>query len=226
MCVLGASLLVFAGETIDARESASARAARRTPLTSARIEALRSRIASSGRRALAQPARIELEPAEPEPGASRDEPWSLDWNIAATLRSRRLEVDSSCALTDGSIALLFEEAREQQLDHVEALHAALATSAFEPRWDITPDFFATARIRELGTYGVDEDFRSADELLARRSEAFGFDTQRFQRISAGLGWIPKPGTLLKLEGGRDRFPSTETRRDERMFVGLELVVSF
>jgi hypothetical protein len=255
ICVLGAALLALAGETIEARDATSTHAVRgflagaRMDATRRPVAASGRRIQT----AKVAPSCVEPGPGAPEPGApkpSTSEPHASEpsasesgtsesaasetsadrepcpredaWTIGAERYREMIALGALDVLADESVTPLAFERRATLAHDAGAIDDALAAKDLEPRWDISADVFATARIQALGAHDLDDfDVRA----LFRRSEAFGLDTQRFQRISAGLGWRTGAGTTLKLEGGRDRFSSSGSARDERVYVGLELILS-
>lgn len=108
---------------------------------------------------------------------------------------------------------------------------SLTWFAVQPRFTIDEHWFATLRWSEIGTYDSDEGYHADGEVLAAGNDAFGYDTQRLQRLSAGVGWQPNPRTVLKFELGRDRFwvidgSTIDANADDRTYFGLELAVSF
>jgi hypothetical protein len=116
-------------------------------------------------------------------------------------------------------------------DAVNAFDRSFHWFRVEPRYDFTPSLFGVFRFSEIGTYDSAEGYHFDGEDLAAGNEAFGYDTRRFQRISAGLGWKLNPQSILKLEVGRDRFwvidgSPADPGAENRDFFGLELVVSF
>lgn len=140
------------------------------------------------------------------------------------------ELDAKCRIrSDASLALSFGHGSVD--DRSNAFDRDFRWFSVEPRYEITPNLWAVARLSEIGTYDSDEGYHFDGEILAGGNEAFGYDTRRLQRISAGLGWKPNPRTILKLEIGRDRFwvidsSPFQPADDRRDFLGFELVVSF
>ncbi|MBI5850377.1 MAG: hypothetical protein HZB39_04970 [Planctomycetes bacterium] len=132
-------------------------------------------------------------------------------------------------LRQGTLAGSFGQAHVD--DPIDAFDRDLTWFAVQPRWDFSGGFYAVARWSEIGTYDAGEGYHFDGKTLADGNVAYGFDAKRLRRISVGLGWKPNPRTLVKLEVGRDAFEVIDASplrpsADERLFVGLQLVVWF
>ena len=101
----------------------------------------------------------------------------------------------------------------------------------EPHYRITPGVYAVLRYSEVGTYDSDAGYHFDGKTTAGGKQAFGYDINRLQRISVGIGWKPNPRVLLKGEIGNDWFdvvngsPFTP-QDDDRLLSGFELVLGF
>jgi hypothetical protein len=116
-------------------------------------------------------------------------------------------------------------------DPVDTFDRTFRWLRFEPRYDITPSVYAVLRYSEIGTYDSDEGYHFDGLGIADGGTTFGYDVQRFQRISGGIGWKSNPNTLVKLEVGRDQFwvidgSPTDPDAGDRTYFALGLVVSF
>jgi hypothetical protein len=238
--IAGVSLLVLAGKPIEAEDAGSSAtasiAARQPAPTSSELLEPRKRLE---RHQGLQPAThddsneasaIELSGSNIEPVGAGGETSSAGASPGDIVTADLYELNARYPVwKDTSLAVSLGHASLE--DDVDRFDRSLSWFGVEPRWDITDKVFVTARVSEIGTYGSDEGYSFDGEILAGGNEAFGFDPKRFQRISAGLGWKPDPHTILKLEAGRDRFwvidsSSFDPRGDQRLYFGLELVVSF
>ncbi len=103
--------------------------------------------------------------------------------------------------------------------------------SLEPRYWITPRVYAVARYSEVGTYDSDQGYHFDGKITAGGNTFFGYDTKRFQRLSAGLGWRPNQRVLFKFELGHDWFEVIDASPftpddDDRLLYGFELVLGF
>lgn len=149
---------------------------------------------------------------------------------SATIRARLYELDARWQLrSDTSLALAFGQARI--LDDASAFDRDITWFRFEPRHDFSPSVYAVLRASEIGTYDGQQGYHFDGAIIAGGEQAFGYDTRRFQRLSAGVGWKINPHAVLKFEAGRDQFwvidgsPFAQGS-DDRTFFGTQLVVSF
>lgn len=116
-------------------------------------------------------------------------------------------------------------------DDAAAFARDFAWFSLQPRYDLSRELYLVARYSEIGTYDSDQGYHFDGKTVAGGNSSFGYDTERLQRVSVGLGWKPNPNTTLKLELGRDAFDvidasAFDPRDDDRDFLGLELVLSF
>ncbi|MBI4585442.1 MAG: hypothetical protein HY717_15625 [Planctomycetes bacterium] len=103
--------------------------------------------------------------------------------------------------------------------------------AVEGLYNITSKIYAAVRYSEIGTYKSTKGYHFDGPITAGGNEAFGFDANRFQRLSIGAGWRPNPHVVLKCEFGGDRFhvivgSPFHPANDQRNFAGVELVLIF
>ena len=103
--------------------------------------------------------------------------------------------------------------------------------SIEPLLKFNTHWYATLRFSEIGTYDGGEGYHFDGKTFAGGNAAFGYDTQRFQRLSIGLGWTPNPHIRAKLEFGRDRFELIDVsaltpNNGNRSFAGFEIAVGF
>lgn len=173
---------------------------------------------------------IELSGSHIEPVGAGGDPSSAGVSPSSTVSATLYEFDARYhAGHDTSLALSFGQASID--DQVNAFDRSLSWFSIEPRLELTDDLFASVRLSEIGTYDSEEGYHFDGEILAGGNEAFGYDAKRFQRLSAGLTWKPNPHQVVKFEIGRDRFwvidgSAIDASADNRVFFGLELVLSF
>ncbi len=91
--------------------------------------------------------------------------------------------------------------------------------------------YVAARHSEFGTYDADEGYQIGGGFLTDGRRAFGYDTRRLGRTSAGFGWIVNPRVTMRVEVGRDRFElidasPLEPDNGDRTFTAAEMVVTF
>ena len=103
--------------------------------------------------------------------------------------------------------------------------------SIEPFLQLNNNWYALLRYSEIGTYDGDEGYHFDGKTFAGGNAAFGYDTRRFQRLSAGLGWTPNPHVRAKFEIAKDWFELIdvspfEPNNEDRGFVGLEIAVGF
>lgn len=103
--------------------------------------------------------------------------------------------------------------------------------SFEPVIHIAKKWYAALRYSEIGTYDGAEGYHFDGKTFAGGNSAFGYDVQRFGRLSLGLGWVPNPHIRAKFEIARDRFELIDmspisANNSDRGFAGFELAVSF
>ncbi len=103
--------------------------------------------------------------------------------------------------------------------------------SLEPLYWITPRVYAVARYSEIGTYDAGRGYHFDGKTTAGGNASFGYDTRRFQRLSAGLGWRPNQRVIIKFEVGHDWFEVIDDSLltpddDARLLYGGELVLVF
>lgn len=103
--------------------------------------------------------------------------------------------------------------------------------SIEPFLQISNNWYTTLRFSEIGTYDGGEGYHFDGKTFAGGNTAFGYDTQRFRRISIGLGWTPNPHVRAKLEFAKDRFELIDVsplipNNGDRSFAGFEIAVGF
>lgn len=146
------------------------------------------------------------------------------------VNSALYELDAAWRIgSQGRIGASFGQARID--DDVNAFDRDITWFALEPRYDVTPTIYVVARWSEVGTYDSDEGYRFDGKIIADGNESFGYDVQRFRRLSVGAGWHMNPHTIVKVEVGQDHFGVIDgspfgTDDSARQFLGLELVLSF
>lgn len=149
---------------------------------------------------------------------------------SAMVNSKLWEVDAAVTLTESAeIDLSFGVAHVNDSDDRFDRH--FSWFSVQPKYQISDDVYAVLRFSEIGTSDATDGYHFDGKILAGGNAAFGYDAQRLQRASAGLGWTPNPRALLKLEVGRDRFKLIDgsafsTSGSDREFFGLEFVLSF
>ena len=65
--------------------------------------------------------------------------------------------------------------------------------------------YVAARYSEIGTYDSARGWHFDGKPTAGGNGAFGYDVERFRRLSFGVGWDPNPQVRLKVEVGQDDF---------------------
>lgn len=101
----------------------------------------------------------------------------------------------------------------------------------EAHHELTDKVYAAARFSTIGTFDANEGYHFDGTITAGGNQTFGYDTREFQRVQLGLGVKPDQRTVVKFEGGYDRFVTidgspVDPKNGQRWFVGAELVVSF
>jgi hypothetical protein len=105
----------------------------------------------------------------------------------------------------------------------------------EPKWNFGPRFknrwYVVGRFSAIGTFNDGKGYSFDGEPFADGNTAFGFDTKILYRYAVGLGFMPNPSLLFKLEYSIDDFrlirsSDKEGGSDGRDFVGLETAVKF
>lgn len=100
----------------------------------------------------------------------------------------------------------------------------------EPLVSIAPDFYLVGRYSEIGTYDSAEGYHFDGKTFAGGNAAFGYDTERFRRLSIGAGWYPNPRVVAKFEIGKDWYSlidaSLAPNNGRREFVSVELAARF
>jgi hypothetical protein len=101
----------------------------------------------------------------------------------------------------------------------------------EALYNLTPEVFAVARYRGIGTYRSHKGYHFDGKITAGGNAAFGYNTNRFRRLSVGAGWRPNPHFLFKVAVGGDWFDVIrrspfKPKGDDRWLAGAEIVVSF
>jgi len=101
----------------------------------------------------------------------------------------------------------------------------------EPFLEFGKNWYAALRYSEIGTYESTEGYHFDGKTFAGGNSAFGYDAERFRRISIGLGWTPNPHVRAKLEIGRDLYELIDVsplvpNNGDRSFAGFEIAVGF
>ena len=100
----------------------------------------------------------------------------------------------------------------------------------EPYLSLNPQWYTVLRYSEIGTYDDEEGYHFDGKPFAGGNDAFGYDVERFRRLSMGLGWTPTPRTRIKFEVGNDWYDLIESsvreKGDDRHFIGAEIAVGF
>jgi hypothetical protein len=101
----------------------------------------------------------------------------------------------------------------------------------EPRYRLRADAYVIARYSEIGTYDDTRGYHFDGKTTAGGHGAYGYDVQRLQRLSVGVGYRPNPRMLLKAEVGRDWFTTIRASslgrtHGDRLLLGAGLVVGF
>lgn len=140
------------------------------------------------------------------------------------------ELDAVCSVGDDA-RLGLACGHGQVDDDVNTFDRDLTWFRIEPRYNLSEKVYLVLRWSEIGTYDSDEGYHFDGKIIAGGNAAFGYDTKRFRRLSAGLGWLPNPHTIVKLEVGQDKFEVIDASPfdpddDDREFFGLEVVVAF
>ncbi len=103
--------------------------------------------------------------------------------------------------------------------------------SIEPYLQLNNSWYVLLRYSEIGTYDSSAGYHFDGKTFAGGNSAFGYDTQRFRRMSAGLGWTPNPHVRAKFEIARDWFELIDVspftpRNKDRSFAGFEIAVGF
>jgi hypothetical protein len=146
------------------------------------------------------------------------------------------QVDTSCWEVDARIAesrrvnvgLQFGQAFID--DDVSAFDRDLSWFTIEPCFRLTDKVELLLRYSEIGTDDSAEGYSFSGKPIAQ-GEDFGFDTHRLRRLSGGACWFVNPHVTGKLEVGHDWLDlidasTLDAQDDERLYFGVELVVSF
>lgn len=157
-------------------------------------------------------------------------PSSVGRSPSRVVSAALYQVDATISPSSrAALALSFGTARID--DDADAFDRDVKWWSVEPRYQLGRGFYAVARYSEIGSYDDARGFHFDGKTTAGGNAAFGYDTRRFQRLSAGVGFRPNPRTLLKAEVGRDWFKTIATSPfdagdDDRTLFGFALAVGF
>lgn len=140
------------------------------------------------------------------------------------------EVDAEYAFGD-RVALAGSYGRAMVDDEDDAFDRDLSWFSVQPRLTMTQSSYAVLRYSEIGTYDSAQGYHFDGKTTAGGNASFGYDTERFKRLSIGVGWRPNPRVVVKGEVGYDWFDlidgaSTSGVGEGRLLSGAELVLIF
>lgn len=145
--------------------------------------------------------------------------WLAEFNI-----KYQLPINSN----DAYIAVTLGTA--QQDDNTPGFDRDLHWFTIEPYMSINEQWYSVLRYSEIGTYSDDLGYHFDGKSFAGGNAAYGYDVERFRRLSVGMGWLPTPRTRVKFEIGKDWFDlidsSVRDTADDRGFVAAEFAVGF
>jgi hypothetical protein len=140
------------------------------------------------------------------------------------------EVDST--YTFGKhVALAGSYGWAQVDDQDDTFDRDLRWFSIEPRITMTQGHYIVLRYSEIGTYDSDRGYHFDGKTTAGGNATFGYDTERFQRLSVGVGYRPNPRVVVKGEIGYDWFDligaaPPNAADANRLLTGAELVLIF
>ena len=149
---------------------------------------------------------------------------------SAVVNATLYQLDAEYAFTDRLTASGF--VGWSTVDDTEDLFDRdLAWFALEPRMSVSDNAWTVLRYSEIGTYDSSRGYHFDGKTTAGGNATFGYDTQRFRRLSVGAGWRPNPRVIVKGEVGYDWFTLIDGALDDtagrnRLLSGAELVLIF
>ena len=154
---------------------------------------------------------------------------SPNTEVDADLMEINAKYNFSFARNEAYLALSFGSAKADDSDPL--FDRDFRWFSIEPFIQISKNWYATLRYSEIGTYDDNEGHHFDGKTFAGGNAAFGYDTQRFQRMSLGLGWTPNPRIRAKLEFAKDRYELIDVsplspNNGNRNFTGFEIAVGF
>ena len=149
---------------------------------------------------------------------------------SATVNATLYQLDAKYAVTDRVTTSAFVGWATVD-DTDDAFDRDLAWFAIEPSVSVSANAWALLRYSEIGTYDPERGYHFDGKTTAGGNDAFGYDTRRFRRLSAGAGWRPNPRVIIKGELGYDWFTLVDGAPDDiagrnRLLTGAELVLVF
>ena len=140
------------------------------------------------------------------------------------------EVDAEYAL-GGRVNLAGSFGRAMVDDQDDTFDRDISWFSVQPHVTMTNSSYAVLRYSEIGTYDSDRGYHFDGKTTAGGNGSFGYDTERFRRLSVGVGWRPNPRVVVKGEVGYDWFDlidgaSTSGVGEDRLLTGGELVLIF
>ncbi|MDH3222880.1 MAG: hypothetical protein OEO23_04125 [Gemmatimonadota bacterium] len=122
------------------------------------------------------------------------------------------EVDAKIRLGDnrlgGYLSGAFGQAAQDDAD--DAFDRDLRWHTIEGLISGQGGLYLAARYSEVGTYDPVRGWHFDGKPTAGGNGAFGYDVERFRRVSLGVGWDPNPQVRLKVEVGEDDFKLIES----------------
>ena len=115
-------------------------------------------------------------------------------------------------------------------DDVDSFDRGLYWFQVEPAVHLTAELSLILRYSEIGTDDPDEGYLFEGDIFGSGDE-LGYDTHRMQRLSGGLRLALNPHVQIKAEVGHDWYDvipgsTFDPANDDRLFAGIETVVSF
>lgn len=163
-------------------------------------------------------------------GGSHFEP--VEGSTSASVDSWLVELNAKYAYSlnsmEGYVAVALGHAKQN--DDIANFDRDFSWVTIEPYLQLNNNWYSLLRYSEIGTYDDEQGYHFDGKPFAGGNSAYGYDVERFRRISIGLGWLPNPRTRVKFEIGDDKYKlinsSIRNEGNDRHFIGAEVAVGF